>query len=70
MMKPFTTAEHLEEVAKQRASIRVRADYARRWLDCANAPAGATDADADGVPWCKDCNDADPAVKPGAGCLL
>jgi len=24
------------------------------------------DADADGVPWCLDCNDADPMVRPGA----
>ena len=39
----------------------------RSWLGCMRGTAGlATDADGDGFVWCKDCNDSDRAVYPGA----
>ena len=47
--------------------IASRAAYLQTFVDCEHgvAPA-ASDADGDGFKWCDECDDANPAVHPGA----
>jgi hypothetical protein len=64
--RPFTFADHLNEVAYLRQSIIVRTNSVRAWLDCRASPDTALDADGDHRPFCMDCKDTDPTVYPGA----
>jgi len=64
--RPFTFADHLNEVAYLRQSVVVRADSVRAWLDCRASPDSALDADGDHRPFCMDCKDSDPTMYPGA----
>lgn len=42
-----------------------RATYLQSFVDCEKNGSGA-DMDGDGIKWCEDCDDNDPAVHPGA----
>jgi hypothetical protein len=48
-----------------REAIEHQKAFMGRYLDCQDSGSGA-DADGDGAIWCRDCNDADAAVHPGA----
>jgi hypothetical protein len=52
-------------VSTARAVVAQRAQFLQSFLDCERNGAGA-DQDGDGVRWCDDCDDANPAVHPGA----
>jgi hypothetical protein len=52
-------------VALARRGVKERADFVASWLDCQSSGTGA-DRDGDGVIWCHDCRDDDPAIHPGA----
>jgi CotH kinase protein/Putative metal-binding motif len=44
-----------------------RPDYLQSFVACERgAPADSTDQDGDGAPWCNDCDDGNPAIRPGA----
>jgi hypothetical protein len=68
--RPFTAGEHRAAVAATRAELAERAAYLRAFLACAAGTAAAgdrdDDRDGDGQPWCLDCDDAHPDVRPGA----
>jgi CotH kinase protein len=50
-------------VASMRGMVQDRPAYLQSFVSCENGdPAQATDQDGDGVPWCNDCDDANPAV--------
>jgi hypothetical protein len=47
--------------------VNNRPQFLQSFVSCEHGGAGdSTDQDGDGVPWCNDCNDADPSVHPGA----
>jgi hypothetical protein len=52
-------------VAAAKDTIDNRPGYLRSFITCERGP-GGDDQDHDGVPWCNDCRDNDPAVHPGA----
>jgi CotH kinase protein/Putative metal-binding motif len=62
--KWYTTDDHRFAVERMHEYVAARLDYIDRWLDCRDH--GGPDADGDGVDMCHDCNDADPAQRPGA----
>jgi hypothetical protein len=64
--KPFSFEAHTKAVSSLRNAVVSRHDFVRRWLECRAAPAGQTDGDGDGYPFCMDCNDGNPAVSPAA----
>jgi hypothetical protein len=64
--RPFTLADHVNEVAYLRTSITTRIDSVAAWLACWAAPNTATDADGDTRPFCRDCDDHDPTSYPDA----
>jgi hypothetical protein len=69
---PFSVADHANALASARAEVAQRADYVNGFLACyGGSGAGATDADGDGYPWCKDCNDGSAAIHGVAdsGCV-
>jgi hypothetical protein len=54
-------------VAAMRDMTQSRPAYLQAFAACqAGDPAHIADQDGDGVPWCNDCDDANPAVHPGA----
>jgi hypothetical protein len=55
---------HDDGVERLRAFVAARHGYLGGWLDCAEGD--DTDHDGDGAPACQDCDDADPAIHPGA----
>ncbi len=61
---PFTTADTERVTGQTRAFIAERAEYIDGWLACRRG--GGTDGDGDGFAHCFECDDTDPAVKPGA----
>jgi hypothetical protein len=62
--KAATVAEFNTAIAKAHDEVADRAAFVRSWVACEQGQA-QTDADGDGVPWCDDCNDDDPNVRPG-----
>ena len=52
-------------VGAARETVAQRRDYLQSFVECAQDGSGA-DADGDGVRWCDDCRDDDPAVSPNA----
>jgi hypothetical protein len=62
-----TTAQFDMALVALRDVVTNRPTYLQSFVSCERGdPAAATDQDHDGVPWCNDCNDADPTVHPGA----
>lgn len=59
----------LTEVRRATAALRDtvlrRPEFLQSFIRCERTNTG-TDADRDGVPWCKDCNDRRATVRPGA----
>lgn len=62
--RPFTVAAQQAAVAAIDSELAQRADYLQSFLDCERT--GAPDADGDGYPWCRDCDDTRADVYPGA----
>jgi hypothetical protein len=60
-----TVAEFNAAVASARDIVAKRAEYLQSFVDCARS-GGGDDGDGDGVRWCEDCRDNDPAAHPGA----
>jgi hypothetical protein len=63
-MKPFTTADHQWAVDLLHQYPAKRAKTVDQWLECREQ--GGPDSDGDGIEWCRDCDDDDPSVHPGA----
>jgi hypothetical protein len=62
-----TTDQVATALGALRDMVTNRPQYLQSFVRCERGtPADATDQDGDGVPWCNDCNDADPGVHPGA----
>jgi hypothetical protein len=62
-----TAAEIAQATQTARDVVAQRAAYLQTFVDCERGVAGAaTDADGDGYRWCDECDDANPAVHPGA----
>jgi hypothetical protein len=57
-----TPAQFRMAVDAARDSVVKRRDYLQTFVDCVKDGAGE-DADGDGVRWCEDCRDDDPAVR-------
>ena len=52
-------------VTKAHDIVSQRAQFLQSFVDCERNGSGA-DQDGDGVRWCDDCDDGNPAVHPGA----
>ena len=52
-------------MATARDVVATRAQFLQSFVDCARNGTG-DDRDGDGVRWCDDCRDDDPAARPGA----
>jgi hypothetical protein len=52
-------------IATDLQEVTQRPTFLQSFVDCENGMS-ATDQDGDGVPWCNDCDDTNPAVHPGA----
>jgi hypothetical protein len=62
-----TPAEVQQATATARDLVARRPAYLQTFVDCERGVASAaTDADGDGYRWCDECDDANPAVHPGA----
>lgn len=64
----WATADQFQAaVAAMRDMAQRRPVYLQSFVSCENGdPTQTTDADGDGVPWCNDCDDTNPAVSPQA----
>ena len=60
-----TPTDFQKAVAAARDVVEDRPEYLQSFVDCERSGVGA-DQDGDGVRWCEDCRDDDPAVHPGA----
>src|SRR5581483_11324851 len=58
-------ADFQRAISAARDVVEARAAYLRRYVECERSGTG-DDQDQDGVRWCEDCRDDDPAVRPGA----
>lgn len=63
--KPFSTADHQLAVSTMNNYFYLRDRFIEGWLGCYKNGTGE-DADGDGFVWCRDCNDHDASVNPGA----
>jgi hypothetical protein len=63
--KQATFGQWQAAIAPARDVVEKRPAFLRDFVACERGQVGA-DADGDGVPWCDDCRDNDPAVHPGA----
>lgn len=63
--RPFTMDVHGGAMGRTRRYIDERSQYIDAWLACRSG-GGGPDADGDGFAWCRECDDNDAAVKPGA----
>jgi hypothetical protein len=62
-----TTAQVTSAMSALQDMIQNRPKYLQSFLGCEQGnPADSVDQDHDGVPWCNDCDDTNPAVHPGA----
>jgi hypothetical protein len=62
-----TTAQFQSALAAAHDVVANRAGYLQSFVSCEHGdPASSTDADGDGVAWCNDCDETNPAVHPGA----
>jgi hypothetical protein len=59
-----TVDDFKKAVATARDIIAKRPAFLQSFVDCERGGA-ADDKDGDGVKWCEDCRDNDPAVRPG-----
>ena len=62
---PVTIADFQQAIAAARDVVAKRPQFLQTFVDCEKGGTGA-DQDGDGVRWCDDCRDDDPAVHPGA----
>jgi hypothetical protein len=64
----WATPDQIDQATQTaRDIVAQRATYLQTFVDCEHGVAGAaTDADGDGARWCDECDDANPAVHPGA----
>lgn len=62
--RPFTLTQHELAVDLTRSYVGERAAFVDAWLACRDQ--GGGDDDGDGFVWCMECDDTDPAVRPGA----
>jgi hypothetical protein len=64
----WATPDQIDQATQAaRDIVAQRAAYLQTFVDCEHGVAGAaTDADGDGARWCDECDDANPAVHPGA----
>jgi len=60
-----TPTDFQKAVAAARDVVAERPQYLQSFVDCERSGVGV-DQDGDGVRWCEDCRDDDPAVHPGA----
>jgi hypothetical protein len=60
-----TPTDFQKAVAAARDVVAERPQYLQSFVDCERSGVGI-DQDGDGVRWCEDCRDDDPAVHPGA----
>jgi hypothetical protein len=60
-----TVSQFQDAVAAARDVVAKRAQFIQSFVDCERNGTG-DDKDGDGVRWCNDCRDDDPAVHPGA----
>jgi hypothetical protein len=58
--------DHREALARMRQEVSDRPAYVAKFLACEDGTGDASDGDGDGFAWCNDCDDANPAVNPGA----
>jgi hypothetical protein len=61
-----TTDDFHTAVALARDVVAKRADFLRRFVACEHGNAAGDDQDGDGVKWCDECRDDNPAIHPGA----
>jgi hypothetical protein len=62
-----TVDQFQSAVATLRDMVQRRPAYLQSFASCENGdPTQTIDADSDGVPWCDDCDDGNPAVSPQA----
>jgi hypothetical protein len=64
-VKPFSTDDQKLTVSNVNNYLSLRKQFVHSWLACYHGQ-GATDGDGDGYPWCRDCDDGNPAIHPGA----
>jgi hypothetical protein len=62
--RPFPMDMHDFSMSQTREFVRERPEFLDSWLACRSS--GGADADGDGFAWCRECDDTDAAVKPGA----
>jgi len=62
--RPFSMSQHDHAMGGASRYITERSQFIDTWLTCRSN--GGPDADGDGFVWCRECNDTDAAVKPGA----
>ncbi|HEY6475867.1 MAG TPA: CotH kinase family protein [Polyangia bacterium] len=64
----WATPDEIDQATQAaRDVVAQRAAYLQTFVDCERGGASAaTDADGDGYRWCDECDDANPAVHPGA----
>ena len=64
----WATADQIDQATQTaRDMVGQRAAYLQTFVDCERGvSSAATDGDADGYRWCDECDDANPAVHPGA----
>lgn len=62
--RPFSTEFSAVQTEDARLYLEQRAAYVDTWLACRDN--GGADADGDGYQFCRECNDTDANIKPGA----